>query len=244
MCATKALLGGDGDVISDIYRERVVARGFVRAPGAGAPPTSSRAGREAGWLNGPNYTPLRVHKGRLRPPLARRGREYPPMAAKSVKLLVVVAGDGGMRRWSGSRRSRPRWRFRTLRCADESGSTAAALLLAKRRPGRSPVPHFFFLPQSPGLVVRRARNGVRTRIVHCDIDLDVGVCTLTPHNGGNSCAIATPGAPSNRKPVAALVISFFSISRSPSGWTRSGEYPRLPARPRRSCIASPHEASV
>jgi formate dehydrogenase iron-sulfur subunit len=32
MCATKALLGGDGDVISDIYRERVVARGF----GAGA----------------------------------------------------------------------------------------------------------------------------------------------------------------------------------------------------------------
>jgi formate dehydrogenase iron-sulfur subunit len=28
MCATKALLGGDGDVISDIYRERIVARGF------------------------------------------------------------------------------------------------------------------------------------------------------------------------------------------------------------------------
>jgi hypothetical protein len=26
--STKALLGGDGDVISDIYRERVVARGF------------------------------------------------------------------------------------------------------------------------------------------------------------------------------------------------------------------------
>jgi len=26
MCSTKALLGGDGDVISDIYRERVVAR--------------------------------------------------------------------------------------------------------------------------------------------------------------------------------------------------------------------------
>jgi len=28
MCATKALLAGDGDVIADIYRERVVARGF------------------------------------------------------------------------------------------------------------------------------------------------------------------------------------------------------------------------
>ena len=28
MCATKALLAGDGDVVSAIYRERVVARGF------------------------------------------------------------------------------------------------------------------------------------------------------------------------------------------------------------------------
>jgi formate dehydrogenase iron-sulfur subunit len=28
MCATKALLGSDADVVSDIYRERVVARGF------------------------------------------------------------------------------------------------------------------------------------------------------------------------------------------------------------------------
>ena len=28
MCSTKALLAGDGDVLSDIYRERVVARGF------------------------------------------------------------------------------------------------------------------------------------------------------------------------------------------------------------------------
>ncbi len=28
MCSTKALLGGDGDVISQIYRERVGVRGF------------------------------------------------------------------------------------------------------------------------------------------------------------------------------------------------------------------------
>ncbi len=28
MCSTKALLAGDGDIVSDIYRERVVARGF------------------------------------------------------------------------------------------------------------------------------------------------------------------------------------------------------------------------
>ena len=28
MCSTKALLGGDGDMVSNIYRERVVGRGF------------------------------------------------------------------------------------------------------------------------------------------------------------------------------------------------------------------------
>ena len=28
MCSTKALLGGDGDVVANIYRERVVSRGF------------------------------------------------------------------------------------------------------------------------------------------------------------------------------------------------------------------------
>ena len=28
MCSTKALLAGDGDIVSGIYRERVVARGF------------------------------------------------------------------------------------------------------------------------------------------------------------------------------------------------------------------------
>ena len=28
MCSTKALLAGDGDQVSDIYRERIVARGF------------------------------------------------------------------------------------------------------------------------------------------------------------------------------------------------------------------------
>ena len=27
MCSTKALLGGDGDVVSDIFRTRVLARG-------------------------------------------------------------------------------------------------------------------------------------------------------------------------------------------------------------------------
>jgi formate dehydrogenase iron-sulfur subunit len=28
MCSTKALLAGDGDMVADIYRERVVRRGF------------------------------------------------------------------------------------------------------------------------------------------------------------------------------------------------------------------------
>jgi formate dehydrogenase iron-sulfur subunit len=35
MCSTKALLGGDGDVISEIYRQRVVmraARGTISGP--------------------------------------------------------------------------------------------------------------------------------------------------------------------------------------------------------------------
>jgi formate dehydrogenase iron-sulfur subunit len=27
MCSTKALLGGDGDVVADIYRQRVLKRG-------------------------------------------------------------------------------------------------------------------------------------------------------------------------------------------------------------------------
>jgi formate dehydrogenase iron-sulfur subunit len=27
MCSTKALLGGDGDVVADIYRQRVMTRG-------------------------------------------------------------------------------------------------------------------------------------------------------------------------------------------------------------------------
>jgi formate dehydrogenase iron-sulfur subunit len=33
MCSTKALLAGDGDTVSAIYRERVVARGFGSGAG-------------------------------------------------------------------------------------------------------------------------------------------------------------------------------------------------------------------
>ena len=45
MCSTKALLGGDGDVVADIFRNRVVQRGKGAKSGAGARPTvrSSRA---------------------------------------------------------------------------------------------------------------------------------------------------------------------------------------------------------
>ena len=40
MCSTKALLGGDGDVLADIYRERVTTpRQGRRGLGLGAPPT-------------------------------------------------------------------------------------------------------------------------------------------------------------------------------------------------------------
>jgi formate dehydrogenase iron-sulfur subunit len=43
MCSTKALLAGDGAEVSDIYRERVVARGF----GSGAWGWGSAYGSEA-----------------------------------------------------------------------------------------------------------------------------------------------------------------------------------------------------
>jgi formate dehydrogenase iron-sulfur subunit len=55
MCSTKALLGGDGDVIADIYRERVARRGLKGAeawgwgtaygqpPKAGAAPAAPAA---------------------------------------------------------------------------------------------------------------------------------------------------------------------------------------------------------
>jgi formate dehydrogenase iron-sulfur subunit len=56
MCSTKALLGGDGDVIADIYRERVLRRGkgsevwgwgtaYGPAPRPGAQPPAPQGGK-------------------------------------------------------------------------------------------------------------------------------------------------------------------------------------------------------
>ena len=60
MCSTKALLGGDGDVLADIYRQRVTVRGrsgevwgwatAYGAPGSGGqqpPPGAAPAGTPA-----------------------------------------------------------------------------------------------------------------------------------------------------------------------------------------------------
>src|SRR5215213_2982041 len=53
MCSTKALLGGDGDVVADIYRERVLRRGkgsevwgWGTAYGPGAPGAQPPAGAQ------------------------------------------------------------------------------------------------------------------------------------------------------------------------------------------------------
>jgi formate dehydrogenase iron-sulfur subunit len=58
MCSTKALLGGDGDVLADIYRERVTTRGkggevwgwgtaYGPAPGKGQAPQPAQGGQKS-----------------------------------------------------------------------------------------------------------------------------------------------------------------------------------------------------
>jgi formate dehydrogenase iron-sulfur subunit len=59
MCATKALLGGDGDVLADIYRHRVTVRGrggevwgwataYGPAPGKGQAPAAPAPAPQTG----------------------------------------------------------------------------------------------------------------------------------------------------------------------------------------------------
>ena len=49
MCSTKSLLAGDGEIIAQIYKERVTeARLRLRAPGAGRPPIARRSSPEGG----------------------------------------------------------------------------------------------------------------------------------------------------------------------------------------------------
>jgi Fe-S-cluster-containing hydrogenase component 2 len=47
MCSTKALLGGDGDVVADIFRTRVLSAARAARSGAGARPTASPGGAAA-----------------------------------------------------------------------------------------------------------------------------------------------------------------------------------------------------
>ena len=87
MCSTKALLGGDGNMVSNIYRERVVARGF--GSGAWVSPSRTQALRTT-FLPRPSRRPIsravlavfhdriRCRSPRFPCGFARRGRRYRP----------------------------------------------------------------------------------------------------------------------------------------------------------------------
>ena len=85
MCSTKALLGGDGDVVADIYRD-ARARRAARAPrsGAGARPTGSRRKRGAGAA--PHRRRRQVVMRRLAMLLRGRRCSASPAAAKSSRV--------------------------------------------------------------------------------------------------------------------------------------------------------------
>jgi formate dehydrogenase iron-sulfur subunit len=71
MCSTKSLLAGDGDIIAQIYKERVPSAATAPAPGAGRPPTRKRSrlidGRRHAAENPPRVRFRRMFgmKGRL-----------------------------------------------------------------------------------------------------------------------------------------------------------------------------------
>ena len=78
-CSTKALLAGDGDVVADILRNRVVQRARALKSGAAARPTVPSKPANPLWQE-PNHDASDVHigrtggTGRLRRPAANAGR--------------------------------------------------------------------------------------------------------------------------------------------------------------------------
>jgi Fe-S-cluster-containing dehydrogenase component len=86
MCATKALLGGDGDQVSDIYRERVVARGFGSGAGLIQAADPDLARHQAGR---PHRRPVRTSTAK-RPVPGARGHET-PSAPETLSAIVTAS---------------------------------------------------------------------------------------------------------------------------------------------------------
>ena len=90
MCSTKSLLAGDGDVIAQIYKERVSRRGYGPAPGAGRRPIVKRLRLEGA----PNDKALPEYPSRSRSLDARghaRGRRAGPCSAAEPRNPTASA---------------------------------------------------------------------------------------------------------------------------------------------------------
>src|SRR5258707_697138 len=95
MCSTKALLGGDGDVIADIYRQRVLARGKGSEVWGWGSAYGRPEGRSAA---GPSQRPRELERTIRRKPAS----PCLPRFLESFWALPGWAARGASRRGFGS----------------------------------------------------------------------------------------------------------------------------------------------